>query len=181
VIELERLVMHALDELGEAEAAVIDEHVLGCGTCASTLERLLMIGGAVRGLVPAGKVSFPVSGALLQELDKAGLISRWYQIAPGRTVACSAEANDIFAATTLETDLGGVAQVDIVMSMHGHVQRMVDVPFDAEQGLVRYLARSDLLRTFPSARIRLELVAVAPSGERRLSEHFLEHTAFKAS
>jgi hypothetical protein len=176
VIELERLVKLALDELGETEAADVEEHVLACGSCAATLERLLRLGDAVREVVRAGKLAFPATGGLVTELERAGLVSRSYLLAPDRIVPCAVSAEDIYAVTTFEADLRGVERVDIVRTVLGRSIRMNDVPFDAESGLVRIVSRSDVLRTLPTTRIKLELFAVEGSGERRLSEYFLDHT-----
>ena len=179
MIELERLVRLALDELDDVEAAEVEEHVLACSSCAATLERLLGIGGAVREIVRAGQLAFPVSGALLTELERAGLVSRYYRLAADCIVPCSVGARDIYAVTTLEADLRGVERVDLVRTILGDSVRMNDLPFDAEHGLVRFVSRSDLLRKLPTARVELALSAVDGSGERRLSEYFLDHTGIR--
>jgi hypothetical protein len=178
MIELERLVLLALDELDDAAAAEVEAHILACGACATTLERLLRIGRAVRELIRAGQATFPCSAALIEEMRAAALISREYRLAPDQVVACTAGAADIYAATTLEADLRDVAQVDIVITSPAGSARLQDVPFDAERGLATYVSRSDQLRTLPSTRIELELLAVDPAGERKLGQYFLEHTAF---
>jgi hypothetical protein len=178
VIDLQRLTMLALGELTDAEAADVEEHVLACGACASTLERLLRIGPAIRDVVHEGKIAFPVTAALGEELGKAGLVSRSYHLAPNAVTPCAVGATDIYALTTLEADLRGVEHVDVVKTTPAGSLRMCDVPFDAERGLVRLVSRSDLLRMLPTARVRLELFAVDASGEKKLSEYFLDHTAF---
>jgi hypothetical protein len=181
VIDLERLVMLALGELGDQEAAEVEEHVLGCGTCASTLERLLRIGAAAREIVRSGKVALPVTASLVEQLTSAGLVSRSYHLAPGRIVPCTAGAVDIYALTTLEADLNGIERIDIVRTAPGSSVRMRDVPFDRASGLVRFVSRSDFLRTLPTTRLRLEVLAVDEAGERKLGEYFLDHTAFVGS
>ena len=180
MIELERLVRLALDEVDDVEAAEIEEHVLACSSCAATLEHLLGIGGAVREVVRTGQLAFPVSGALVTELEGAGLVSRSYRLAADQVVPCAVGGEDIYTLTTLEADLRGVRQVDVVRIAFGTSARMTDVPFDATQGLVSYVSRADVLRTLPSARIALALFAVEASGERKLAEYFLDHTGFGA-
>jgi putative zinc finger protein len=178
MIAIERLVMLALGELDATAAAEVEEHILSCGACASTLERVLAIGDAARDLVLAGKVASPISPALLAELEAAGLVSRRYHLAPDRVLPCTVGADDVYSLTTLEADLRDVEHVDLVQTTPLGAIRMRDVPFDAERGLVSYVSRADLLRALPSARIRLELFAVDASGERKVSEYFLEHTAY---
>jgi hypothetical protein len=178
MIDLDRLVLLALDELDETEASAVETHVLGCGPCAATLERLLRIGGAVREVVRAGQLAFPCSPALLQELRTAGLISRAYRLAPDQVVPCTVGARDIYTLTTLEAELRGVSQLDLVRTTAEGSARMRDLPFDAGSGLAMYVSRGDLLRKIPTTRIKLELVAVEPAGERTLGEYFLDHTAY---
>jgi hypothetical protein len=178
MIALERLMMLALGELGEVEAAEIDEHILACTACAATFERLLRVGPCVRDAVAAGTIGFPVSGALVDQLSAAGLVSRSYRLRPDDRVPCTAGAQDIYALTTLEADLQGVARVDIVRTTPLGLTRMQDVPFDAALGVVMYVTRSDQLRKLPSCRIRIELVIVDESGERTGAQYLLEHTAF---
>jgi hypothetical protein len=179
VIDLDRLIGLALGDLDASDATVGDEHVLACGPCASVLERLLAIGGAVRTLVRAGQIAFPASAAMVERLAAAGLISRRYQLAPDQALPCSVGPADIYTATTLEgpAELRGVQQIDIVRTTPAGSTRMRDVPFERRSGLVTFLSRSDVLRMLPSVRIQLDLVAVDPSGERKLAAYFLDHTA----
>ena len=183
MIALQKLQMLALGELGDAEAAAIEEHALGCGECASTLEHLHAIGVAVGDLVRSGHVSFPASDALIAKLKAAGLISRAYHLAPDHALPCAVGSEDVYALTTLEADLANVKQVDVLQTMPGGSMRMTDVPFDAERGLVRFVTRSEHLRALPrSVRVTLELFSVDKSGgERKLSEYFLDHTAFRSA
>ncbi len=178
MIDLERLVLLALDELDDAEAAEVDEHVLACGACASTLERLLHIGAGVRDLVRAGRTNIPVTTSLAAELRATGLISRSYHLAPDEIVPCTVGADDVYALTTLDADFRGVDRVDMVMTTPGGARTIADLPFDRERGQVSYVAPSSTLRTFPSMRIKLELFSVEGKGPRKLGEYFLEHTAF---
>jgi hypothetical protein len=181
VIDLDQLVRLALDELDEADAARVDEHVLACGTCASALERLLGIGPALRQLVQAGKVAFPVSAGLVEQLGAAGLISRTYHLVPDQLLPCSVGPADVYAATTLEASaLAGVEQIDVVRTTAAGSYRLHDVPFDRQRGRVTFVSRSDVLRKLPTCRIRFELYAVDASGERRLATYFLDHTSSAA-
>jgi hypothetical protein len=179
MIDFDRLVGHALGELRETDAAHVDEHVLACGTCASTLEMLLRLRGAVRDVVREGKVAFPVSATLVEALKAAGLISRTYHLVPERALPCAVGIDDIYALTTLDVDLRGVVQLDLVQTTILGSGRVKDVPFDAERGVVMYVTRSDWLRTLPSTRVTLELFAVGASGkasgERKLAQYFLDH------
>jgi hypothetical protein len=180
VIEHERLQLLALGDATE-DAAAVEEHVLSCAACAAALERLLAIGDGVRDAVSAGEVAFPVTPALAESLAAAGLVSKSYRLPPGGALPCSVGAADFYSLTTLEADLDGVARVDVVRTLPGGAVRMPDVPFDAARGTVAYVSRSDQLRALPSGRIRIELFAIDPSGERKIAEYFLDHTAFSGA
>lgn len=178
MIEIERLVMLALDELDDAESSAVEEHVLACTRCAATLERLSSIRFALPEIVRAGAVTFPVSPSLGEQLRALGLISRAYHLQPEQSLPCSVSAEDIYAMTTLEANLAGVERVDLLISSpHGPV-RMNDIPFDATSGVVTYVTSSSQLRQFSSARVILELFAIDKGGERRLGRYFLDHSAF---
>ncbi len=178
MIELERLTALALGDLEERESAEVEEHVLACGTCAHTFERLLVLGDAVRELVGAGKVRFAPPPVLLQRLDDAGLVARTYRIEAGGSVACSVGPDDVYHATHFQADLSGVQQIDIVKTLPGGVVvRQKDVPFDAQRGVVRTVERGDFLRTLPTARVVVELVSVSEAGERALGRYVFDHTA----
>ena len=181
MIELEQLVKLATGELGDAEVADVEEHILACGSCAATLERLLRLGDAVGVVVRAGKLAFPATGGLVADLERAGLVSRSYLLAPDCIVPCAVSAEDLYAVATFEVDLRGVERVDLVRTVLGGSVRMNDVPFDAEQGVVRIVSRSDVLRTLPTARVKMELFAVDGPAERKLSEYFLDHTGAAGS
>ena len=99
-------------------------------------------------------------------------------LAPQRRLPCTVEAADIYTLTTLEADLSGDERVDVTLTTPMGTRRMVDVPFDRDRGLVRYVSGADFLRSLPSMPIRLELVAPSADGERTLGEYFLDHTAF---
>jgi hypothetical protein len=137
----------------------------------------------VRNVVRGGKAAFPVSAALVEALKAAGLISRTYHLVPERAVPCAVGIEDIYALTTLEADLRGVVQLDLVQTTNLGSRRVKDVPFDAERGVVMYVTRSDVLRKMPSTRVTLELFAVGASregsgegsGERKLAQYFLDH------
>lgn len=178
MIELERLELLALGDLDAEEEGAVEEHVLACSACAAILERLLLIGAEVAELVRGGKVAFQAAAPLARRLEQAGLISRRYRLRPGQVVPCTVGASDVYSATELEADLRGARRVDLVRHSPTGSERRNDIVFDAEAGLVTLITRSDVIRTFPSVNLRFELFAEDASGERRLGEYVLEHTAY---
>jgi hypothetical protein len=178
VIELDRLIALALGELDPGEESEVEEHVLACDECAATLARLLEVGDAVRDLVGAGGIALVGSGQVVDRLERAGLVSRTYRIAPGQTVPCSVGATDIYAVAHLEVDLAGVRRVDLVSATPRGTERVEDIPFDPARGFISILTPSAFIRTMPSMHITCTLVAVDADGERVLGEYRLDHTAF---
>jgi hypothetical protein len=179
MIAFDRLVMLALGELSEPEASEVDEHVLSCGPCAAILEQLMLLQPAVRELVRAGRIAFPVTASLAQALRDAGLVSRSYRLAPERPVPCSVAAADIYALTTLDVDLLGVERVDLVMTLPLGSLRLEDVPFDRTGGAIRFVTASEQLRRLPTTRVTVEAFATDAAGERSLGRYHLDHTAFR--
>ena len=179
MIALERLLMLSLGELDDPEAAPVEEHVLACAACASTLERLLRIGDGVRALVHAGGLPFFASVSVLDELGRAGLVTRTFRLGPGETVACTVTAEDIYAASYMTANLSRVARVDVVRRTSHGTHRTEDVPFDATRGVVGMVLPGAFLRTLPTEKGRVVLYAVDPSGERELGEYTFDHTAYR--
>lgn len=173
MIALDRLIASALGELsGDAEMEV-EEHVLSCSRCARRYGSLLRLGPGIAQLVRSGEALMPVTRALAERLEAEGLISRRYELEPGRAVACTAGPADIYSLTSYHVDLTGASRVDLVRPG----QRLSDVPFDADAGRVYMLLRADALRALPSMRIALRLIAVDDDSERTLGEYVLDHTA----
>jgi hypothetical protein len=56
-------------------------------------------------------------------------------------------------------------------------QRLLDVPFDPDAGRVYMVTRADFLRTLPTMKVELRLIAVDDGNERTLGEFVLDHTA----
>jgi len=178
VIALDRLIALALGELDPAEESEVDEHLLACGECTATVERLLDIGHAVHELAGQGSLMLVGAGPLVDRLERAGLVSRTYRIAPGQSVPCTVGAADIYSVAHLEADLSGVRRVDFLRGSPFGTTRVEDIPFEAARGTVSLLTPSALIRTFPSMHFTLTLIAVDADGERVLGEYGLDHTSF---
>ena len=179
MIPRERLLALALGEIEGDEAAAVEDHVLGCSTCAADLERLLDLRNAIPALVRAGKVRVTVTPALLERLEREGLVTRTYEIAPNQAVSCTVGATDVYTAVhLLGLDLAGVTRVDLIVSLHPHEVRFEDVVFDAAHGRVVYAQRADFIRTLATGRHGIRLVSVEAGGDRELARYHLDHTAY---
>jgi hypothetical protein len=169
--------MIALEKLFALAAGEDDDeteaHVLSCSACAATLDRLLAIVEGVRDLVSRGRLSVAVSAALLEELEREGIVKRIYRFAPGGVVACQVSVDDVYVAAQLAADLSSTTRVDVVFRMLGRELRLDDVPFDRERGLVIVLERADFLRSLPTHTMLCDLVADG----RTLTTYTFNHSA----
>jgi hypothetical protein len=177
MIELDKLMALALGELEGAELDHVELHVLSCSSCARTLERLVQLGQATRELLRSGGVHSFVLPDSVRRLDALGLISRRYRLAPADVVPCSVGSADVYVLTELVADFRSATRVDLVTRTPAGEKREHDVPFDAESGLVAYVASAAVLRQYPSMQLLLELRAVEGESERVLGSYILNHDA----
>jgi hypothetical protein len=176
VIAFERLAMLALGELPDAEAAEVEDHVLGCDECAARLERLVDLGQSISALARAGSGGMLAGRELVALLDREGLVTRKYAMPAGGQIACAVDARDIYSAIHLTLDTRGARRVDLLYDSPIAGYRIEDVPFDA--GGVTFVQPGDYLRTLPTQRSTIRLVAVEDAGERPLGEFVLNHTGY---
>ncbi len=177
MIALERLASLALGELAEAEAAVVEEHVLDCDACAARLELLVDLGQAVKDVVTAGGVLLPAPPSLLARLEEQGLVTRTYRVAPGEAVECTVAADDLYVALHLSIPADPAVRLDFVYEAEGMRFRIDDVPFDRARGVVTVAQTARFLKTLPTGSGTVRLVAVDGDGERTVSAYVLNHTA----
>lgn len=176
MIGIDVLARLALGDLDEDEERAAEEHVLACSECARTLEGLVTAGESVRALLDAGDARAFVTPSLVAELDRAGLVTRRYVLAPGTSVPCTVDTKDVYVLTTIEADLRDVARVDVELPGG---PRAVDVPFDAARGTISFVTSAEPLRALPSTKLPVRAIAVDRDGrERALGEYVLDHTAF---
>jgi hypothetical protein len=178
VIAFERLVMLARGELAEPDAAETEEHVLACTGCANVLEQLLDLGERLGALVRAGAGGMLAGPEIVGLLEREKLVTRSYRIPPGSAVACTVDARDLYTAIHLTADLHGIARIDLVHEAPSRTYRVNDVPFTAGVGEIVFVQPGVYLRTLPTERKTLRLLAVDDAGERVIGEYVLEHTAF---
>jgi hypothetical protein len=174
MIAVDRLLSSALGELDPRADLEVEEHVLSCGSCATKYAAFVRLGPAIAQLVRSGSAMMPVTRTLAERLGAEGLISRRYVLEPGKIVPCAVGADDVYTLTTYHADLTGVSRVDLVRTGG----RLEDVPFDASEGRFYMVVNCDFLRTLPSMKLPLRLVAVDAGGERTIGEYTLDHTAF---
>jgi hypothetical protein len=173
MIDIDRLISLALDELPATDVPEVEEHLLACGRCARVLEQLVQLGSGVRELVGAGKVRFAVGADMLQRLVDSGLVAKVYRVPAGGSVNCSVGTKDVYISAELSADLRGVQRVDVIKHVLGHSVRVDDVPFDREHGIVRTVELAEFLRMLPTTQVVIELV----DGDRSIAKYHFNHSA----
>jgi hypothetical protein len=177
MIAFERLSMLALGELPDDEAVAVEEHVLGCAGCAAVLERLLDLGEGIAEVTRLGGAFLLVGRGVVDRLEAEGMITRRYAIVSGGAVACTVDARDLYVSMRLELETRGLSRLDLLYESPIARHRFEDVPFDP--GEVVFSMPATFLRTLPTQREELRLVAVEGDGERTAAAYELHHTAFR--
>ena len=173
MIPFERLAMLALGELPEEQRPEVEEHVLGCDQCASVLEALPRVVRAGGGRMLPGRT-------LVELLEREHLVTRTYRIDAGGEVACTVDAQDVYTAVHLGgVDTRGVKRIDWLYDSPSAHYRVEDLPFQPGDRELVFVQPATYLRTLPSERKTIRLVAVDDAGERVLCEYTLNHTAFR--
>lgn len=181
-IALDELVAYWTGELDAAAQDRVDEHLLGCGRCSAALAELVALGDAVRAALAHGKVAAFVTDAFLKRLAGHGMRVREYRVARNGSVNCSVAPEDDLIAAHLEAPLAGVKRVDAVYYVaDAPAQVLRDLPFDPASGEVVALPPMALLRSMPSHRQRMRLLAVDERGERVIGEYTFHHGASGSS
>jgi hypothetical protein len=169
-----------LAALPPEEEERVEEHLLACDSCARELERIAALSEAIRTVVRQGRVRLVISREFLERLAAEGLRIRAYSPPAGGGVQCTVTAGDDLLVARLSAELAGAPRVDILQCDASGVElrRLTDVPFDARSGEIILSEPIGWVRTLPSHRMRLRLVAVEPGRpERLLAEYTFDHTA----
>lgn len=172
-----RLVAYWFDDADSAEAARVDEHLLGCDHCGCVLDQIIALGNGVRHAFAAGQIGVFITTAFAERLAKRGLRLRNYRVAAGGSVDCSVDPDDDLVLGRLQVPLQGVRRLDLLShwSSGPPDQRAEDIPFDAAAAEVVVVPPLAHLRRMPAHVQRISLVAVDESGERVLGNYTFVH------
>lgn len=169
------LLSYWLDELDEADAARVEEHLFECDECAARLREIVRLGAAIRQSLLDGRVTTAVTPAFVRRMKDAGLRLREYSPPAGGSVNCTISPQDDFVISHLRAPLEGVRQLDLEIDADGATRRVAHVPFDAASGEVTFIPPAAMLRTLGFATQRMRLFAVTPGAERLVAEYTFHH------
>jgi hypothetical protein len=170
-----------LDELPEAEANELEEHLFACDECAARLKDLLGLRESVQRALLDARFVTAVSPGFLQQIKESGLRIREYRVAAGGSVTCTIAPEDDLVVSRLEAPLAGVRQLDLIFDDGGTQHRAAHIPFDAASGEVTVIPPVAVIRGWKSATQRMRLVAVNLGAERVIGEYTFNHSPWAAN
>ena len=173
------LVDYWFDELPPDQESLIEQHLLACGSCSERLQQLAALSAGTRQVVTSGECGAVLTGTFVARLKAAGLRVREYPVSSGGSVACTIAPEDDLVVSRLRASLGGIERLDLVLQGPApHGARLQDVPFNSQAGEVIFAPSAAYLRTLDTLTQRLQLIAVAESGERLVGEYTFNHRRF---
>jgi hypothetical protein len=173
------LLAYWLDELDEAAADAVEEHLFGCAACTAQLRELIQLGGAVRSEFVSGNLGMVVTAPFVRRMQAGGIRTREYTLQPGGSVNCTIAPQDDFVISRLQAPLGDVRQLDLVYDvLDGAPRRATHIPFDAATGEVTVIPPAAALRTLGHATQRMVLVAVENGTDRTIAEYTFNHSPY---
>jgi hypothetical protein len=162
------------------ESERLEAHVFECDDCARRWQSMRALAGAIGEVVTRrGGAQLALTPRIAARLEASGLKLRTYRAGPGAITACSVDADDDLVVSWLSAELTGIDRIDLVSTSGGrelhHVQ---DLPIDRAAGRIGYALSGEVLRTWPSMKIEVRLLAVEKSGTRTIASYVFDHTAF---
>jgi hypothetical protein len=160
------------------DADRLEEHLFACGVCSARLDAMASLGAGLTTLLRQGRVSGIVSRALLNRMQRNGVIVRLYSLAPGDSVPCCVYPADDLIVTALRADLSAadVVTLSVTASRGAPFNQFEDVPVSGRDGEVLWATPAAVVRALPSTRLELTL-ASADETRAVLGTYVLEHSA----
>jgi hypothetical protein len=163
-------------ELEEAEAALVDEHLFSCDSCAATTARFASLVGALRTKVP-----FVISHAHRDRLVTAGV--RVHATAVDPTLDTTAKRTARFTPEVdllvfaLRCDVSTADRVDVeIASPTGEPRHVLDdVPFDRKSGEVLIACQRHYEGMFAAGDPIFTVHAVEAGKRRVLGDYVVAH------
>ena len=156
----------------------IEEHLLGCGSCATKLGEIATLADAIRQLARRGTFRVVLSETMLRRSAETGLQVRQYAASSGGRVHCTITAKDDLLIGRLAADLSGVERLDLSLCDMNGVERdrRRDIPFHQAGREVIVNEPADPAREMGANVLIMKLVSVRDSGETLLGQYTFDHT-----
>jgi hypothetical protein len=168
-----------LAALSDTEEETVEEHLLQCDQCGTSLREVIALAEGVRNLAREGSLRMVVSEKFLERAAAEGMHIRQYAPPVGGEVQCTVTTEDDLLIGRLAADLNGAAPVDLYpCDEQGLVQqRFPDVPVHSGTNSVVFQESITFAKAAPSYRMIARLVAFDEAGgEHLLGEYTFHHT-----
>lgn len=166
------------DPIDPGQADRLEEHLLACADCTARLQHLASLGAGLAVLARQGRVTGIVSRAVLNRMQRDGVIVRLYSLATGETVPCAVFPADDVVVAALRADFADVDAVTLSVTGPGDSTLLEadDVPVSAPEGEVLWAMPAAVVRGLPSMRLQLTLVSAGVT-RAELGRYVLDHSA----
>ena len=165
---------------GEVQAPdrrFVEEHLLGCGSCAARARALSALGEGVASLVRRGRLQTVVTAEVVEQMRREGRKVREYRVDAGGGVQCTVAPDDDFLVARLQARLEAGDRLDLLSRIDdGPEFRVPDLPCISGALEVIVAEPVDEIGARPAHVQRLRLVAVGAAGERLIGEYTFNHT-----
>lgn len=179
-IVVEDLLAYLLDDLDEAAAGRVEEHLFGCDACARRLGSVERVREAVSDFVHEAGVAGNVNGAFLERAARDGLSLREYRIPAGRSVTCQAGPEDL-VVVRLQADFAGLDDLRLDGTFldleRGETTLLPsrEVVADRQLEEVVLVFPGEVVRAYPRSRWTLRLSTGAVPAPRELAPFVMDH------
>jgi hypothetical protein len=164
---------------GPAEEA-LEEHLFSCDACPARLAEMIALAEGIRTLAREASLRMIVSDVYLQRAAADGRRVRQYPAQPGGSVACTVTPEDDLLIGRLAANLKGVSRLDLSICDKAGVelQRLADIPVDAQAGSVIFQESITAAKAAPSFTTVFRLLSLDEAGrESLIGEYTFNHTA----
>ena len=178
-VEFDSLVEYWLGELEALAEAQIDEHLLGCDACGARLDEVISLGSGIRETFERGTVHAFVTESFVQSLARRGVRLREYNVPRNGSVNCTVHPEDQLLVARLEAPLEGVSRIDAIRGGDAPAHVFRDIPFDPRSGAILLTPKIAAIRTMPSHRALVRLVAVEGDAQRVIGDYTFIHSRYR--
>jgi hypothetical protein len=168
-----------LANLADADEEAVEQHLMVCDACGDRLRHVIALAEGLRMLARSGSLQVVVSDRFVKHAEETGLRVREYAPPRGESIECTVAADDDLLVARLALTLTATPRVDLSWcdARGVELQRMADVPIDAEAGSVICQQSITWAKASPSSTMVAKLVAVDENGDQRLlGEYTFRHT-----
>jgi hypothetical protein len=161
------------------ENAQIEEHTFECDWCLNRMEHVSAIARAIPPALRRG-TALALTHSLCERLEASGLRVRHYRARPGDVIECTVGAEDDLTVSWLGADFTGADRVELIMTTpQGPVLHIEDAPIDMTTNQLVYSLSGDVLRTFPTMTLTIELFSHQGENRRPIAQYTFQHTAYQ--